>query len=387
LRPAPLWICVILSFMFAKISFAGDWLLENKVTEKSDFNDNVGLQHNPDGFVLGSLTSLSTDAIYSGHDFRFDLIGDVSYRHYFGPAADDFSDVLSPKISTKFNKRDKTSSFDFAASISRTEASAVEDLELIQIPIETYRDTLSANTSFTQTLGPRNSVGLRASLQNVVFEKTVASLTPSTFGSAGLFWTEKLTKRTDLMLSTDASWLVLDDRANTNRETVAAQLALTSQLSPRLKFHAGIGPKVTFSQFDDIVFPINGRQNTEEFGWIGDLRADYTYKLGTVSVFASRAVEPSSRGDLQSRSTFGLLTSHKINEVSDFNFSMQYRLAETGTSEAQSVLIISPTYSRKLTDEWSMQTGYQFTYANDDAADAKSNNLFVSVSKALVISP
>ena len=378
---------LLLVSLWPESSLAGDWRLEAKATEKVDFNDNYGLKGDPEGVVIGSTTSLNTNAIYKGHDYRFDLVGDLSYRDYFGPGADDISSILNPRIETKFSKTGKTAAFDFAASFARTEASSVDDLEPIIIPIKTYRDALNVSSSYRHSFGPRSTAGVTASFQKVMFEDSGANLTPSMSSSLGLFWSERLTKRTTLTANTSASWLVLDDLANTNRETLLGRLSVSSQLSPRLRFQAGAGVQVIFSQLDAIIPPIDEPVDTAKLGWSGDFRLDYTYKLGTISAFATHATEPATLGDLQRRYTFGLFASRKINEISGLNLSLQYRIAEIGPDENQHVLTLSPTYALQLTDDWSMQTGYKFTYVSDDAGDAKSNNLFLSVSKALTISP
>jgi hypothetical protein len=382
-----LTVAILSAALNAETSLAGDWQLDGKVSEKVELVDNYNLKADLEGFVFGSLTNLNLDAIYKGHDFRFDLIGDLSYRHFLGPGSDDISNAVATKIETKFNKTGKTSSFDFTAGLSRTEASSFDDLERVLVPVETYRNALNVSASFKQSFGPRSTAGLTASLQKVMFEDSGVSLSPSVYSSLGLFWNERLTKRTTLSANTVASWLAIDDASNTSRETLLGRLSLTSQVSPRLKVTLVAGAQMTFSHFDDVIFPFDNPIDTARPGWVGEARLDYTYKHGSISAFASRATEVAALGDLQGRSTFGLLASRKINELSEFTFSVQYRIAETGIEGNQHVLSISPVYSRKLTDEWGMQTGYKFTYVNDAAFDAKSNTIFVSISKAFVLSP
>ncbi len=368
-------------------SYAGDWSLESKSSEIADFSDNYALKQKSDGYVFGSTTALNADAIYKGHDFRFDAVGDISYRRFFGTGSQSISDVLSPRLQTKFNKRSKISSFDFSADFARTDASAVDVLDAIIITNKTYRDTITASAAYSAAFGPRNTFGVNASLQNVMFENNADNLTPSIYGIVGTFASRRLTKLTNAKLSNNASWLVLDDAAKTERKTLTTRVDFDSQVSQRLKFGVGGGVRVTFSRQSEGIPPFVSPRNATALGWVGDIRMDYAYKLGAISAFASQSTEPSALGDLQTRYTFGLSASRKLTDASDFVIVMQYRIADVTPDETQTVVSIAPSFSHRFSKDWNLQTGYRFTQVKGNSGIARSNNLFLSVTKSLTLSP
>jgi hypothetical protein len=373
--------------MLSPESNAGDWSLRAKTTERVDLNDNYGLKSDFEGYVFGSRTSLNADAAYQGHDYRFDLIGDLSYQRNFGAAADSTRDVLSPRIATKFNKKGKISSFDFSASLARSEADSIDELEGIVLKKKTYRDAINISSAYSYNLGPRTSIGTQFSIQNILFEDNADNLVPSIYVGVGVFATHRLTKRTNIKASTNLSLLDLDNPTNTQRRTVTPRIDVDSQLSPRLKVAVGGGPRLTLTTQDSIFAPSGEPDTSTELGWAGDFRMDYIYKLGAISAFASQAAEPSTFGDLQSRYTMGVSASRKINDVSELGFSMQYRLAEVGPDSTKTVVVISPTYSRRLVDDWSLQTGYRFTFVKDIEGSKQANNVFIAISKSLTVIP
>jgi hypothetical protein len=373
--------------LIAGIASAGDWSLETKVSERLDYYDNYRLLEESDGFIIGTTSTLGANAIYKGDDYRFDLLGNLSYRHHFGPGSEEDPDRFSPRIQTKFSKKGKSSAFDFSASFAREEVSTIDVLERLNVTTDTYRDTFGANAAWSKALDLRTSVGLSASIQRIIYEDDVSSLTPSTSADIGAFWSKRLTKRTDFKTSASVSFLSLENDEKTDREIVRLRADLSTQLTSTLKFRIGGGPRVVFSQRDDLLSVKGDRLESTDLGWNGDVGLDYAYKLGTISASISSATEPSTAGDLQNRITFGIQATRKLNNVSQAALSVQYRIAELDSSETQNVLSISPTLTYQLTDEWNLQAGYRFTFVDDSDGDAYGNNVFLTLSRAWMPAP
>lgn len=367
--------------VFMSNSSAGDWSVKAKTTEKVFIYDNYLLLQEANDVVVGSLATVGADATYLGHDYRFDILGDVSFKDVFGSGSGDLPHTISPRLQTRFKKKGKTTSLDLNASFAREEVSMVDELDPALGDLSTYRDTTSASAAYSTALDLRNTLGASAGLQKVWFEDRNSQLTPSLMAEVGAYWSHRLTKRTDISTSVSASWLSLDNIESTDRKMVRLRTDLVTQLTPALKLKIGAGARLVSSQERDPSFLGGSDSSIENFGWIGDVGLDYQFKTGSVSAFASKSTSIAAGGDLQDRWTLGLLGTKRINELSELGLSLQYRLADTDLSGSSHVLALSPTYTYKLTDEWKLQAGYRFVYVRDESGKDHSNSVFVALSR------
>jgi hypothetical protein len=376
-------VCVSL----ATAALAGDWSLETKLSEKGDFNDNYRGRANSDGSVFGSISNLYFDLINRSYVHRFDLKGDLGYRTYVGRGSDEVPDRFLPKLETSFTQKSKTSEFDFAAYYAREDTTAVDVLDPDGLVKDITRNSMGTNFSLSRAYDVRNSLGVTASVQDVFYNDNDGSATPSFNTDMSVFWTHRLTKRTNFTTSAGVGWLLLDNPEDTERITYRLRGDLTSQISKNLRLKAGGGLRVIDSA-EDIFLPLPGhRRNSTDVGWLADISLDYTMKTGSFSIFASRSVDPGTLGDLQERTTFGGAVIHRINDVSEVDLSAQYRITSASGFSDEHVFTVSPVYKRNLTDEWSFQTGYRFTLADANEGKWHSNNVYLTFSRAMLLVP
>jgi hypothetical protein len=371
-------------------ALAGDWSLESTISQKTDIDDNYRLQRDSDGFAIGSRTNLNLDLIRKSNIDRFDLIGDFSYLNYFGPGEQDGDGSFVPRLQAKYNRKTKVTNLDFNALYSRDVVSQFDVLDPgVPGQQDAIRTTLAASGSISHALNVRNTVGLSSSFQDISFDDPAASGTPSSSIDTYVYWTHRLTKRTDFTATAGVGFLMLDDDLDTERMTSRIRGDVTSQISKKWKLKAGGGVRTVRSSTEVPFIPDSGRDISIDTGWIGDLSLEYAYKRGTLAFFASRSLDPGTLGDLQQRTSFGFNAVRKIDDVSELSLSALYRITDGASADGESLsgFVISPSYRRRLTDEWTLQTGYRFVWSELSEGDAISNSVYLTFSRSWVLMP
>ena len=349
---------------------AGDWSLQSTVTGKTDLNDNFRLKPVSSGVVVGSLTDINADLAYSTHNSRFDLIGDLAYQKYLGPADVAAFDHLTPHLTAKYNVRGKTDSLDLAANYSVDDASTVDPLDPLGFIKGINRTVWSGSISYTKKLDARNSVGTSESLQDVIYSDTSTGAKPSLTANMSAFWNYRLTKSTDLRTSVNYQWQNIYSAPFTTNISYGIRSDLTSQITKNLKLKLGGGPRFS---------------NTSSVGFVADAGLDYQYKRGSIGLTLSQSFDPSALGVLQQHTSIGISANNQYNEETTLGLSAQYRFT-TGLGAADSnAITINPTLKYQIARNWSMLTGYQWTRSESITGVAFADDIYLSFTRNFVL--
>ena len=366
---------------------AGDWSLDARSTSKGDLYDNYYLKPNPDGFVFGSSSNINVDLIHKSAIDRFDLIGDLGYQSYLGTLQPNTMNRLTPNISAKYHLIGKTDSLDLSAGYTFGDVSAVDPLDPVALNKTLTRHFLSASGGYNRTLSPLVSVGVLASLQDVIYSDTSTGAKPSFTSNLSTFLNYKLTKTTDLKTTVGGQWQSINDAQNSLNSSYWIRADISSQLQKNLKFSLGGGPRVSVNAFDDLILLSHPRISSTSLGWVADASLSYAMKSGSISATVSRSVDPDVLGNLQSRDNFVISASQLINEESEFDVSAQYRVSTSTVGVDQKTFLFSPVYRYQLARDWSLAAGYTFTWTDGNAGSARSDDIFLSVSRSFNLSP
>jgi hypothetical protein len=366
---------------------AGDWSLEAKTTSKTDLNDNYYLLPASDGLVFGNFSNLSVDLIHKSAIDRFDLMGDLGYQNYFGAVHPSSQNRFLPRIAAKYHLSGKTDTIDLGAGYSFSDLNTIDPLDPIGLNRNITRHTISANASYSKTLTPTLTIGTSASLQDVIFSDVGVGANPYTSASLSSVLKYRLTKTTDFTTSLGGQWQSIDDAQNSLNSSYFLRSDLTSQLQNNLSISIGGGPRFGINYFDNVLVPLNPRMSSSSLGWLADAKLNYKFKEGSIAATVSRSVDPDVLGNLQSRNTFSLSASQAINEDSSFDVSAQYRISSNIAAVDQKTFVFAPVYRYRLAREWSMAAGYTFTWTDGGAGAARSDDVFLSVSRSFVVNP
>lgn len=366
---------------------AGDWSIEAKTTSKIDLNDNYYLLPSTDGFVFGSFSNFNVDLVHKSAIDRFDLIGDLGYQSYLGTVHSNTQNRLLPRIAARYHLSGKTDSIDLGAGYSFSDLNTFDPIDTIGVSRNLTRHAISANAGYSKTLTPRLTVGSNASIQDIVFSGAGVGVNPYTTTNLSSFLKYRLTKTTDFTTTFGGQWQSVDDAQNTLNSSYFFRSDLSSQLEKNLSVSIGGGPRFGVNYYGNILAPLNPRISTSTLGWLADAKLNYKYKVGSITAGVSHSVDPDVLGNLQTRDTFSLAASHVINEDSQFDVSAQYRLSTNALGGDQQSFVFAPVYKHRLAREWSMAAGYTFTLTDSGAGSARSDDLFLSLSRSFVVMP
>ena len=182
--------------------------------------------------------------------------------------------------------------------------------------------------------------------------------------------------------------------ANTDSLIERATGQIDTQLTERLKLmaRAGVGVVNTTG---------HSQSSDTSADFVANGQLTYLLKNTTLSALASHDLVPSSLGQIQENTTVGLTVAHQINEWSSMLLSGLYLNQLPSTSGVQSnnnrqAVVLSVGYERNLIRDWDLQLTYNFTQQDNeegffgsfnDAGSAKSNAVFLTVTRNLTLLP
>ena len=376
----------VMAFSASQPARAGDWSVESRISEKGDFNDNFGMDPVSEGVVFGSITDVYGDFIYLTHDSRFDLIGDIVARKYWGPGDSGIIDGFRPTFETKYHKSGKLTSFDFGAKYAEQDVSSNDALDISSGTASTTKRVYSANFGIGRTLGRRDTLYFANSAVRTVFD---GDGTDNLSLDSSLSWTRRLTKRLDRKFTAGVNHLSLEDLPNTEKYVYRARVDFTADVSKRLEVHAGGGVNLVNIHKTDLGRP---RDSSFDLGYLADAGFAYQLKTTRISGSATYGLNQGTLGDLQNQANASLSVSEQINDRTTLALTATAQMfsaaGATGTGGAKTYgFNISPTYKVLLTDEWDLLAGYKWSLKDSDLGTARSNDVFLQLTRNFTALP
>lgn len=335
------------------------------------YDTTLGLSAVSPAGAFGLLTDLSLNLTGKGKTSDFSLVGGLNYPVYLGPGAP-APHLRGDTLTARFQKHTKLSTVDVSTSFSRQDASTTELDESGVVTVGAARMSRSVKASFKRDLDPRNTISIGASASKTSYTGDPALVGSTRFGFSGT-WGHKLTKLTDIDAVIAYERFDADDVTKADNNIYRATAGVASKLTKRLSVAGAAGVS--------LVHPDAGTSAASAVARIG---LDYVAKNTTVSFSAAREASPSSLGVVESTTTLGVNVAHRINEMSSATFSARFK-AFTSSSGPRDVLIISPAYSRRLSDDADVQFLYAFTRREDLSGVASSHRFVMKFVRRLDI--
>jgi hypothetical protein len=243
------------------------------------------------------------------------------------------------------------------------------------------RTSFNLRSGVTFNIDPQNRLSLSASGAVVNFSKNATELEDSINYGTSLSWGHDLTEVTSTNLTVGVRRFSVDDVENTESMTLNATAGFDTQLSPRMTFGLDAGISAADINRD----PPGSDDST--IGFTGALRLGWNLADTSFSLSASQGFEPSTIGELQTRSTVGLSVGHSINSRSQLSLAASYSRQTTagsslGSDTERQLFALSPGYSIDLSPDWRAQMGYTLRMRDEKSGFATSNNIFFSISRS-----
>ena len=233
---------------------------------------------------------------------------------------------------------------------------------------QTQRNTRSLGFGLSQQLGPNMTVQASLGQTTVTTDQTgVTGVTSSgATGSVGL----------DLALDRGTASVAL----SSDRDALGSRQSLSFSRAMDL-------PNGTFAAD----FGLNTRGDGQGGQLVGNLSYAQGLATGNVALTLSRQVSLDGDDQDVANTTLGLSYQHQINAQSSLGLSLSVLgTGSGGTAGVTEALrqTLSASYSRDLTADWQLTTGYQFrSLAPEGAARSEANSIFLTINRKFVLRP
>lgn len=388
---------------------AAEWKLAADVSQRVEADSNFRLRNNSNGVLFGSTTAGNLRLGVRTKLTNWNLSTGGRISQFVGKGDDSGLNTSDPRLNGGVRHEGKRYSANAGFGFSRQsvaftqfgttplpDGSIVLPDGAVILPddtvgliddFETITNDNATETKFnlrsgvTFNLDPINRLSLSASGAVVRFSGDATELEDSTRYGTNVSWAHDLTELTSSNLSFGISQFTVDDVENTESLTLRTAAGFDTQLTPRLNFGFDAGVNVA-----DISRDPPGHDQTTT-GFTGSLQLGWQLADTSFSLSARQGFEPSSIGELQSRSTAGLSVEHSINSRSQVSLSASYSRQTSAGSSSESnaerqLFALSPGYSIDLSPDWRAKMGYTLRLRDDKSGFATSNNIFVSISRS-----
>ncbi len=235
----------------------------------------------------------------------------------------------------------------------------------------TDRETSSINVGLTKALSATDTLDVSLGYQEIALKQTIMGTRQSqTF--TGVIGSLDLTRE----LPRGSIGTSVDLSESVNGRT-ATWLVTRAMLLPRGSLDISVGAT---SDVDDTIRPV------------GSVGFTHQMKRSTLSGSLERQVATSSESS-ELRTTRALLDyNYEINSISDLGFSASYaeqeRIGGIGTASDTTRLDLRATYSRELTRDWQVSSGYEYRQRDETGVgSATSNRVFLTLEREFVVRP
>ena len=191
---------VSVAMLTAWTAVAADWSAVSVLSERFEFDDNLGVDIDSPGDIFAATSSATLELIADDPHYRFTANGALSYRNFSGSGADDEPNTLSESIDAGLEIPGPTYDVSFAGSFARADATFTETLEDFEelgvVTSQTDRVSVSATVGLDVEVDSTNSLTFTAKAQSVDFENDGSGLTPFVDYSASAGWSKKVNEST-----------------------------------------------------------------------------------------------------------------------------------------------------------------------------------------------
>ena len=370
---------------------AADWSATSVLSERVEFDDNLGIDIDSPGDIVSATSSATLDLVADDPHYRFNANGALSYRAFGGPGSDEETNTVTESINTGLDIPGPTYGVGLSGSFSRRDAtftSTLEDFEeLGVITVQTNRISFSAAGNVNVDINSTNSLNFAANARTVDFDATGSNLTPFVDYGFSTGWSTKVSGETTGTLGASVSMFEADNDENTETVTYSATGSVTTDINERLTLIGLVGLNII-----DSTQTVGGVSVTStSIGPLFDVGLSYTLGVTDFSASVSQNVSSSALGDLRERRTYRMGLGHQVNSRESFrvqaSYSTQDTVSDSGGTAQTTFISVAPTYTVSFTRYWTFSFGYQFRYQDDEDGSAMSNKVFGTLSREIALLP
>ena len=357
---------------------AADWTIGGFFSQRFSATDNFDLDPDGgDGITFGSVTDLGVAFTRRTANSRFVLAPGLRAIGYAGGDANGDDNAVRPRFNGSYlwtGLRD-----DVSASLSIVPESVTDTgfEEGRRFEEDAVAIRLSGALGYGRRIDPRNRVGIDLFARAEEYlEDTEDRGANRSFGG-GLSWSRALDPTSTATLSTGLTRFTSEEEDGEDGTSWNVRLGYDRAVSERLSWNASGGVSLVRSDGD------------VEPGFVGSLGARYRTSDTALSFALAQDVDQDSDGRIESRLSLRLGAEHQVNSRESLGLSIlvggQNPLFGE-TDNDRRIASITPSYTRRITEDWSLSLGYALRMEDEDDF-AWSNTAFVTVSRGLSLLP
>lgn len=284
------------------------WLLDGKVSQQFEFDDNIRLTKNPQS-VVGAITSPS--AVISRKTNNFSLVGtgEVDAAHFFG---DSSLDYVNERASLDAQQILERGTISFASAVARESTLISEFGDTGLADVNGRRLSYNFQPSLQYNLSRLDTISFDVGYTNVSYRSV--DLIDYEYYSADLSWSHLLTRRFTLTASSFATYYKSADILNTKTQVYGGQAGISWQPSEHWSGSiAGGGRYVTSKTSAPSFFFFNPSQGSSA-GFLFNANVSYAAPHWHADLVAQRSIDPSGYGSTVQRDLAQGNIRHQVRE-------------------------------------------------------------------------
>ena len=161
---------------------AADWSATSVLSERVEYDDNLGIDIDSPGGIVSATSSATLDLVADDPHYRFNVNGGLSYRAFGGPGSDEETNTVSENINTGLDIPGPTYGIGLSGSFSRRDATFTDTLEDFEelgvVTVQTDRLSFAAAVDVNVEINSTNSLNFAANARTVDFDNAGSNLTP-----------------------------------------------------------------------------------------------------------------------------------------------------------------------------------------------------------------
>ncbi len=374
-----------LFFMTARGADAAEWSAVPTVTARGNYNSNLLLAEGSQKAVWGSW--LSPGMTFTGSTENLEISGRTAadFVHYYGGQDSSFTNFYFP-LSVKY--RGERDIWNVDGGLTRDNTLMGELQKTGVVLAFTQRNLWTASPSWTHNLTERAALTAGYQFADATYENGLSlGLVDyqTNGGNAGISY--QIAEKSQVKLMGIATLYQAPQR-NLESKIFGASASLNHEFSETFSVKLEAGPRY----INNVVQSGPQDRSDHSWVWVGNATIQKQLERTTVTLDASRQINPSGFGLLLETDRIGMTIEQKLTENLSASFTGQ-AIASSSTATVGSVtsfpkqryFSVEPRFSWKINDWWGAEAWY--TYSQRDVNSLSVTAMANIVSVAITYTP
>lgn len=271
------------------------WLLDGKISQQFEFDDNIRLTREPQN-VVGAVTTPSVVISRRTNELSVVGTGQVEAAHFFG---DSDLDYVNQRASVEAQHPMERGAVSFASAVSRESTLISEFGDTGLADVNGRRLSYNFQPGFQYNLSRLDTISFDVGYTNVSYYNV--DLIDYKYYSADLSWSHLLTRRFTLTASSSATYYKSADFLDTKTQIYGGQAGVTWLPTEHWSGSLSGGLRYVTSKTSAPEFLFFNPSQGSSLGFLFNANISYAAPHWHLDLIAQRSVDPSGYGSTVER--------------------------------------------------------------------------------------